>query len=197
MKAKGLSRDRIETAAELVLKDFCPEMLEGLQALDVERLYEAYLPKRFGIATGYQELAPGIHGFTNPTRLESAVSVCLVDASDRATLRFGRSTMGHETGHCVLHAHQFRQKKIHTFLHDGTHAPEQRLFRRDEVKPYEDPEWQAWWFCKAIFLPKSVLMAEVKDGITIRKIAETVNLNPAFVEVRLRNLQLLDKVRAF
>lgn len=198
MKAKGLSRQQIERSAESVLKDFSPESLSGLRRLDVERFYETYLPKRFGINTGYQKLTAGIHGFTNPAKLESAVEIQLVEASDRATVRFGRSTIGHEAGHCVLHAHQFKKRsETEAFLHDHHHAPEQRLFRRDEIKPYECPEWQAWWFCKAIFLPRSVLSKEVERGITVRKIADIVDLNPAFVEVRLRNLQLLDRVRAF
>jgi hypothetical protein len=198
MRAVGLSRRRIEKVAQTVLKDFCPEMLEGLLPLDVERLYETYIPKRFGVITGYAELASGIHGFTNPTRLESAVSIALVESKDRATIRFGRSTLGHEAGHCVLHAHQFKKRnEMRAFLHDGDHAAGQRLFRKEEVKAYEDPEWQAWWFCKSLFLPKPVLVEEIAKGTTVRQIAETVNLNPAFVEVRLRNLQLLDKVRAF
>ena len=198
MKAKGLSRAKIETIAQTVLKDFCPDMLNGLAPLDAERLYETYIPRRFSITTGYQELATGIHGFTNPSRLESAVSVTLVDAADRATMRFGRSTIGHEAGHCILHAHQFKQRnELDSFLHDGSHAPEQRLFRREELKAYENPEWQAWEFCKAIFLPRQVLAIAVEGGATVRTISETVNLNPAFVEVRLRNLCMLDKVRAF
>lgn len=198
MKAAPLSRNRIEQVTQAVLKDFCPEMLIGLRQLDVERFYETYVPKRFGVTTGYQQLTSGIHGFTNPARLESAVSIKLVEAADRATIRFGRSTIGHEAAHAILHAHQFKKRnEIEAFLHDGSHASEQRLFRRDEVKPFECPEWQAWWFCKAIFLPRPVIEAEVEKGTTVRRIADTVNLNPAFVEVRLRNLRLLDKVRAF
>ncbi|QQS34362.1 MAG: hypothetical protein IPM50_07300 [Acidobacteriota bacterium] len=198
MKANGLSRLRIEKFASTTLKDFCPEALDRLLALDIERFYETYLPKRFGISTGYQRLAHGIHGYTNPSRLESAVSTELIEAHDRSTLRFGRSTIGHEAGHCVLHAHQFKKKnEIENFTHDGTHAPEQRLFRRDEIKAFECPEWQAWEFCKSLFLPKQVIEAEVERGATVRSISEIVNLNPAFVEVRLRNLRLLDKVRAF
>ena len=198
MKAIGLSRSRIEKIAQSVTKDFDPNVLTELCNLDIERLYEQYIPKRFGISTGYQELSRGIHGYTNPTKLESAVSVTLVDSSDTSTRRFGRSTIGHETGHCVLHAHQFRKKQVlDAFLHDGPHDVSQKLFRQEDIKAFESPEWQAWEFCKSLFLPRKLLISAAEKGCSIRQISEITDLNPAFVETRLRNLRMLDKVRAF
>lgn len=198
MKAIGLSRVRIEKIAQSVIKDFDPNALTELIEIDIERLYEQYIPKRFGISTGYQELSVGIHGFTNPTKLESAVSVTLVDAADASTRRFGRSTIGHEAGHCILHAHQFRKRQVNdAFLHDGTHDVNQKLFRQEDIRAFESPEWQAWEFCKSLFLPRQVLEEAMEKGYTIRKMSDMTNLNPAFVETRLRNLRMLDKVRAF
>lgn len=198
MLAEPLGRERIERIAQSVLKDFSPKSLEKLGFLDVEMMYETYIPKRFGIATGYQELTAGVHGYTSPAHLESAVSLSLVESDDQSTIRFGRSTICHEIGHCVLHAHQFkRRNQIDSFLHDKTHPSEQKLFRREEIKPYMDPEWQAWWFCKAILLPKELIKNEVYKGSSIKQIANMVNLNPAFIEVRLKNLSLTGKVKAF
>lgn len=190
MKADPLSRRKIESKAEKVLKDFNPDALTELLPLDIEKMFELYIPKRFNVSTGYEELSFGIQGYTDPNNLRSAVSVQLVDSDDTATLRFGRSTVGHEIGHIALHAHQFRRKNSELkFFHDASHS-KQILFRQEEVKTYENPEWQAWAFCKALFLPENLCYEAVEEGMNIRQIADRVNLNPAFVEVRLKNLRL-------
>lgn len=197
MKADSLSRKKIEFTTEKVLKDFCPEALDDLIPLDIETLFEQYLPKRFGVSTGYEDLAFGIHGYTEPNKPRSAVAVQLVDSDDIATIRFGRSTIGHETGHAVLHARQFRLKNLELkFLHDSTHT-RPKLFRQEDLKAYENPEWQAWEFCKSLFLPALHIYRAVENNLSIRQIADRVNLNPAFVEVRLKNLSLSKKVRAY
>lgn len=190
MKAAALSRPKIEFMTQQVLKDFCPQALSEMITLDIERMFEIYIPKRFGIATCYEELTPGIHGYTDPNRMTSAVSVNLIETNDPATLRFGRSTTGHEIGHVVLHARQFRKRKAELrFLHDEKHSGSV-LFRQEDLKPYENPEWQAWEFCKSLFLPANVIKEAVEQGLTSWEIANKVNLNPAFVEVRLKNLKL-------
>ena len=190
MKANGLSRNKIENFAQKVLKDFSPESLDNLIPLDIEAMFEQYIPKRFGIETSYEELSFGIYGYTDPNRLKSAVAIEIVDSDELSTIRFGRSTIGHEIGHAVLHARQFKQKKLETtFLHDGNHS-KPILFRQEELKIYENPEWQAWEFCKSLFLPKDLIIKAVEDGMKPRDISESVNLNPAFVEVRLKNLKL-------
>lgn len=190
MKARGLSRDKIEEAVQRILRDFCPEALVELTPLNIERMFEQYIPKKFGIQTGYEELSYGIHGFTDPNKLRSIVASQLVDSKDTATIRFARSTTGHEIGHAVLHAIQFKRKNLELkFLHDNNHSAP-LLYRQEEIKAYENPEWQAWEFCKSLFLPKDVIRKAVKEGKQIRDIAERVNLNPAFIEVRLKNLKL-------
>ena len=191
MKADGLSREKIENATRKLLRDFCPEALEELIPLDIEKMFELYLPKRFNIQTAYEELSGGIHGYTDPNKLKSAVAVNLIESNDISTIRFGRSTIGHEIGHCILHAFQFKRKNLEMkFFHDDTHS-KPLLFRQEDLKPYENPEWQAWEFCKSLFLPKSLCYEAVEKGMQIRDIADKVDLNPAFIEVRLKNLKLV------
>ena len=190
MRAAPLSRRKIESVTEKILKDFCPEALSEMISLDIEKMFEIYLPKRFGVKTSYQELSAGIHGYTDPTKMTSAIAVNLIETDDPATLRFGRSTTGHEIGHAVLHANQFRKRKAELrFLHDEKHSSP-ILFRQEDLKPYENPEWQAWEFCKSLFLPANIIGEAVKQGLTSRDIADKVNLNPAFIDVRLKNLKL-------
>ncbi len=191
MKASPLSRRKIEKDTQKVLKDFCPKALEEFIPLDIEKMFEQYIPKRFNVATAYKELSFGIHGYTDPNELKSAVSVKLVDSDDIATIRFGRSTIGHEIGHIILHAFQFKRKNLELkFFHDNNHS-KSLLFRQEEIKIYENPEWQAWEFCKSLFLPEKLCYESFEKGMQIRDIAEIVNLNPAFVEVRLKNLKLI------
>lgn len=190
MKAAALSRANIEHIAQKVLRDFYPDAQKELIQLDVEEMFEQYIPKRLGITTEYEELSFNIHGYTEPSKLRSVVALNLVESDDRATIRFGRSTIGHEIGHSVLHAHQFKRKRAELkFLHDKSHE-NPILFRQEDLKPFENPEWQAWEFCKALFLPAHLIQDAIESGVTIREIADKVNLNPAFVEVRLKNLKL-------
>ncbi|MGD9564007.1 MAG: ImmA/IrrE family metallo-endopeptidase [Pyrinomonadaceae bacterium] len=197
MRANPLSRIKIERGVRQVLNDFNPDALSDLVRLDIERMFEKFVPKRFGIETGYEELSLGIHGYTDPGRMRSVVATNLVDTMDKSTRRFGRSTVGHEIGHAVLHAVQFNRKKAEArFTHDDKHTPSY-LFRKQDLAVYEDPEWQAWEFCKSLFMPKSATEDAVQRGYTVREISEIIDLNPAFVESRLRNLKMLDKVRAF
>jgi hypothetical protein len=197
MKANPLSRRKIEYAARQILNDFSTDAAASLVRIDIERMFEHYIPKRFGIETAYEELSEGIHGYTDPGRMRSVVALSLVDTEDEPTRRFGRSTIGHEIGHAVLHTAQFNKKKAAArFLHDDAHVPSY-LFRKDELRAYESPEWQAWEFCKSIFMPRLATIEAVNGGQTVREISKLIDLNPAFVESRLRNLKMLDKVRAF
>jgi hypothetical protein len=191
MKANPLKRVQIERISEQVLKDFCSEALTKLMPINIEKMFELYIPKRFQVATSYEELSFGIHGYTDPNNLKAAVSVKLIEANDLATTRFGRSTIGHEVGHVVLHATQFRKKNLELrFLHDDNHS-KTMLFRQKDLRAFENPEWQAWEFCKSLFLPKHLIVEAQENGMSSRDIAEIVNLNPAFVEVRLKNLKLI------
>ncbi len=196
MRAAPLSRTKIEDAVQKILRDFCPETASSLIPLEIERMFEIYLPKRFGIQTSYENLSPNIHGYTDPNKMRSAVSTRLIEAKDTSTRRFGRSTTGHEVGHCILHAGQFKRRNDLQFLHDDSHS-KLALFRQEDLRPYENPEWQAWEFCKSLFLPKAVLLEAIEKGFTIRDISERVDLNPAFVETRLGNLGLSGQVRPF
>lgn len=190
MRADRMSRADIENASLKVLKDFCPDAAERLLPLDIERLFEQYLPKRFGVATRYSDLSFGIHGMTDPEKMLSIVSVSLVEADDAGTRRFGRSTIGHEIGHAVLHAQQFKRKRLEAkFYNDEDHSGQQ-LFRQSDLRPFENPEWQAWEFCKSLFLPKHLISDAFNNGESVQQIAEKVDLNPKFIEVRLKNLKL-------
>jgi hypothetical protein len=96
-----------------------------------------------------------------------------------------------------LHVPQFRRRdSVSRFLHDDSHEAK-FLFRKVEVEIYESPEWQAWEFCKSIFMPRIAVENAVDEGCSVRDISEIINLNPAFVESRLRNLRMLGRVRAF
>jgi len=196
MRALGLSRIKIEAAAQKILRDFCPEAAIELHPLEIERMFELYLPKRFGMRTAYEDLSPGIHGYTDPNKMRSSIASRLVEAKDPGTRRFGRSTTGHEIGHCILHAHQFRRRNDTQFVHNGANT-ETVLYRQEDLKAYENPEWQAWEFCKSLFLPRHLLTAAVEKNYSVKEISERVDLNPAFIETRLANLGLSDKCPAY
>lgn len=191
MKANPIKWKKIAQTTEMILKDFCPEALNKLMPLDIEKMFEIYIPKRFQIETAYEELSFGVHGYTDPNNLKSVVASELVDSDDLATIRFGRSTIGHEIGHAVLHAKQFKLKNSEMkFLHDDSHS-KPLLYRQEDIKPFENPESQAWEFCKCLFLPGNLCYQAIESGMQVQDIADRVNLNPKFVSVRLKKLKLI------
>src|SRR5690349_709021 len=69
---------------------------------------ERFIEKRFGVTPCYEDLDPGVLGFTRfgPKGVESViVSRALVDDGTAAAQRRANATLAHEAGHGFLHGH--------------------------------------------------------------------------------------------
>jgi hypothetical protein len=188
----GLSKREIEQIALSLLQEIQPQALTLDVAVDVESLYEFYIPEKCGIETGYTDLSglgPGILGYTDAVSMRSSVDKTLSDSTEGGLLRRFRATVGHESFHCMKHVQAVR------YFRSTSHGRDEALYRveRTKVRPFEDPEWQSWRFARAYLMPMQRIRCYSAEGLSPHQMAEIFDLNPAFVEVRLKNLGLETK----
>ena len=182
-----LSKAKIEAFATALLNEVQPEVFEGKLPVDVDAIYEFYIPERFGIETGYTDLSPlgpNVLGYTDASNKKSFVDKNLVDHSDITALRRGRATIGHESGHCLFHVnilHFFES----VLADDGLTL---RRADRSKLKPYVDPEWQGWEFARAYLMPRALVVQCINAGHFVNDMADLFDVNPAFMEVRIKKL---------
>jgi hypothetical protein len=186
----ALSRKKIEDRAVSILREEQPEAFAGKCPVDIEMIYEIYVPERCRVKTMYTDLKPlgsGVLGYTDASKKISCVDKHLIDAIDIATERRCRATVGHEIGHCIYHVPILSFFKSSSLLHEN-----EGLYRRErtEIKPYLDPEWQAWEFARACLMPRHLIVKYCEKGYSIREMAKCFHVNPVFVEVRLNKLNI-------
>lgn len=179
------SKKALEKKSTELLKKIYPKALENPIEIDIETLYEIHIPKMTGVKTGYKKLPPKILGETNGKTMTSFVSIDLYNATDKVGKCRCRATIAHESSHCILHASQFKYLSTLISDRDAVHL------RKENLRPFEDPEWQAWYLAGAIMMPKgpfSELYSKC-DG-NLYEMARAYNLNPSMVEVRAAKLGL-------
>jgi hypothetical protein len=69
-----LGRKDIEAQAASLLRDLQPKAAIGDEPADIESIFEFYIPKHYGIKTGYTDLSvlgSGILGYTDYTLANS------------------------------------------------------------------------------------------------------------------------------
>lgn len=115
------------------------------QAIRIDRFVE----KRFGAPPRYEDLPHGVLGFTKfgPKGVEAIVVATALDqGGSKATERRLRSTLAHEGGHGLLHAHLFvLGEKPKSLFDDGDQTP--RILCRDvpDAPPAARGYDGRWW----------------------------------------------------
>lgn len=183
-----LSRNKIESLVNSLFKEVQPDALLGKEPVDVEKIFEFYIPDKYGIATGYTDLSQygyGTLGYTDASVKTSDVDESLINSDEIVTIRRCRATIGHEIGHCILHVPVFR-------IFRSSCKEEAALYRIDRnlIKPYNDPEWQAWEVAMACLMPYPVIIKCLDSKYSVFDIAECFDVNPAFVKTRLGKLKI-------
>lgn len=129
---------------------------------------DRFLEKKFGISAEYEELPPGVLGFTRFTG-DGAESVVVSlsldeDPSDRSRRRV-RSTLAHEAGHILLHASLFRHTNVTQLSLLAAPSDHPKVLCRDEfeltaaTKPTYNGKWweyQANMVIGALLIPRSL-----------------------------------------
>jgi hypothetical protein len=179
---------------------------------------DRFVEKRFGVSPVYEEVGPGILGFTKfgPKGVEEIViSKGLAEEGTQVAERRINTTLAHEAGHGLLHAHLFALgMESRDLFSDGLdpHAP--KILCRNDAVPgvgtfkqggYDGRWWeyQANRAIGALLLPRPLLEAAL-DGIlavrgsfgkrvlerrnreaAARLAADVFEVNPIVAQIRL------------
>lgn len=190
-----LNRKQIQALTTRLLVEHCPRAFRGEEPVDVEFLYEILIPDKYNITTGYADLrpfGPGVLGFSDAETKTSYVDHDLYSSVTDAGRRRCRATTGHEIGHCVVHVPILAA--FHSCCRDEN---ELALYRCEaaKLKPWQEPEWQAWEFCRNLLMPAQLVQRYIDEGKNVWDLAKLFDVNRSFVEGWLRLLGL--KTRPF
>lgn len=156
-----VSMRALESIGAKVLDVLYPEALQTPMAVDFLELVDRRLP-RFGIfiypshsdELGDREAFTDSHGSPgDPINIMVSLDIWNDLESTGRRANRARATIAHELAHAILHVPFLRQRS-------GTSESENLLLsrrRRDELRPYEDPEWQAWALAGCIVAPRRTL----------------------------------------
>ncbi len=185
----GLRRRDIEKMVIDVLKEIQPRALEGKEPVDIEYFYECIIPEQHEVRTGYTDLSnlgAGIIGYTDSVNRISIVDKTLSDATHKPGLRRFRTTVAHESFHCIHHV------PILSYFRAVSKEETNILYRveKSQIKTYQDPEWQAWEFARSCLMPRHLVVKGYERGFSDKDFAEMFDVNPAFVRTRLKTLKL-------
>jgi hypothetical protein len=203
------------------IEDMC------VQELRKQNLYPAasgpiridrFVEKRFQLQPSYDDLPPGLLGFTvfGPKGVQEIVVSKALDAEGTAVAeRRIRTTLAHEAGHGLLHAHLFAlasdTKKL---FGDGVSDDGTKILCRGEAEADGSPKRRSskWWEYQAnrvmgaLLLPKPLVDAALaplhvsqgKLGVPVlpearaeeaaRLLAEVFDVNPVVGRLRLKDL---------
>ncbi len=177
---RPLSRNDIEAHAIWTIRRFYPHLLRKPGAFPVLDFFDQ-LRDAFGLDPGVEQLPDGIEGMTWPDgRVIVSEETYRGAAMGKGRQRF---TIPHEGYHGIQHRSQIRKA-----LCD---SGELILYRRQFVKPFRDPEWQANTFASAILMPASMVQELAKKEsrlfLTVT-MTEVFQVSPTAAEVRLKKL---------
>jgi Zn-dependent peptidase ImmA (M78 family) len=186
----GRSKVEIDQTAMSILSKFQISAIKKPEPVDIEYLFEIIIPEHYGIVTGYCDLSKlgnDVLGYTNAQSKMSYVDKSLSDSDDKITRRLFRSTIAHEIKHCVKHV-----QILNLFKSICKDKDDEGLYRREKskIKPYEDPEWQAWFFAGALLMPNHHVLTLNKRGCSTEEMADIFDVNPAFMRSRIKRLGL-------
>lgn len=181
---------------------------------------DRFIEKRFDLQPTYEDLPSGLLGFTrfgSKGVEEIVVTRALDEEGTRPAERRLRTTLAHEGGHGLLHAHLFvLGSRPDSLFGDGLAKDAPKILCRDDglvaasqdkaKPPYRWWEFQANIAMGALLLPKAlvvkaldahfepqgkfglpILRADRRDR-AIRELADVFDVNPVVVRIRLQAL---------
>jgi Zn-dependent peptidase ImmA (M78 family) len=191
-----LSTEMINSVAKEILGLVSPEHLLRPGKLDMAILIERTLPRHniYFEPTSECEMGGNLACVQiSKDELSKPVSVliredlytAIVDGGD--SNRWARSTAAHELGHVILHVQQMR-----AWLSSQS-AQTITLARKDRgtIKPYYDPEWQAWAFAGFFLAPTQTM----PPNLSHIDLANIYGVTPKFMMRHLDRAKRLTGVR--
>jgi len=204
------------------IETICTEALQATNLYPAEPApirIDRFIEKRFGVQPSYEDLPVGILGFTRfgSHGVEQVVVAQALDAEGTlAAERRLRTTLAHEAGHGLLHAHLFAlQQSPKALFGDGLSPDAPKLLCRDGgvagVGPEKKPPYRWWEFqanqaMGALLLPRDLLekaispmmsaqgslglqsLPDANRSRAMRLLSDTFHVNPIVVQIRLEAL---------
>lgn len=177
---RGRSHKQIEEEALGFLTLVAPECLDKPLAMPALEIFENKMDEYFGYSVQIGKNIKGLSGVTNVTSrtlvLTSAIHKRLENNDP-----YARFTAAHEFGHVVLHSN----------VASGEFAFREEIVfaRRSQLKPYEDPEWQANAFAGAILMPINTMrMLFNNNAMTVENVMEIYQVSKMAAEIRIKRL---------
>ena len=200
------------------IEGICTDELQSvhLYPTSPERIrIDRFLEKRFGITPRYEDLPENVLGYTQfgPKGVEAiVVARSLSEDGSKTAERRISSTLAHEAGHALLHAHLFLfEAKPKSLFGDTAHDKPQILCRDVAwVSPTKHTYAGQWWEFQAnqtigaLLLPRRLLDQALTPYLVtqgsldvrtidpscrdeaVAKLAEIFEVNPIVVEIRLQ-----------
>lgn len=187
---------------------------------------DRFIEKRFNVAPKYEDLPDGVLGYTkfgsNGVQ-EIGISKALAEENSKVSERRINSTLAHESGHGLLHAHLFFLEKPPTNLVGSDFdIPEKKILcRKETVEGIQDRPrsecGQKWWEFQAnmviggLLLPRKLVMSaiepflmetgrlgvkvldEARKEIATRALAEAFDVNPIVVKIRIDSIYSISR----
>lgn len=200
------------------IESMCADALrqEHLLPASPEKIrIDRFIEKRYG-PPSYEELPEGILGLTRFGRSgveQVVVAKALDDDSSEVAERRIRTTLAHEAGHCLMHAHLFALTTPRGNLFgDFTEPAQPKVLCRDEtvgeVKKAYSGQWWEFHANRAIgaFLLPVPLVSQALDGfmtvsaagfrsfdqtrasMAAKCLVETFDVNPVVARLRISQL---------
>ena len=188
----------------------------GPQAIRIDRFIE----KRFGVVPSYEELPDGVLGLTRfgSSGVREVVVAAALDAESSAVAeRRIRTTLAHEGGHCLLHAHLFALATPSQNLFGDFSEPDKpKVLCRDDGGTAQTSAYSGqWWEFQAnramgaLLLPSLLVHSAVNEYMltspagfqhfdhdrleaAARDLADTFEVNPVVARLRLKQLFPVD-----
>ena len=180
-----LSGEQIEARSLSLVRQLHPDTIDRCIALPIHLILETQLTAVCGVHFCVDNLPDGTEGRFEGDEL--IINNNVYWAAHRGDPR-ARYTFAHEFGHCVLHKAQLKAMN-----QSRTNAP--RLYCRDELKPYLDPEWQANKFAAALLMPRPAVRALAagqplwRPGELESEVAQVLNVSKQTAGYRVADLR--------
>ena len=173
------SRVDIEKIAQRVLRELVPNYGEG--RVPVHDVFESLDRWDKRLTPGVEDLETGNLGEMTPTGdvlLSPATYEQLVMHDPRA-----RFTTSHEVGHAILH---FKQ------LNSNLKNNNRKLYRRNSIPAFRDPEWQANAFAAALLMPSDQMhrLKQQEPNNLVDKVARLFVVSRESASIRIERLNL-------
>lgn len=94
-----------------------------------------------------------------------------------------RATVAHELAHAILHVPSLRKS-----INAQPELATLNRIRRGDLKPFEDPEWQAWALAGCILMPSATL--ETLAGWSLESVADIFGVSVAMLRSHIKRLKL-------